>query len=80
MRLLNVDSEVLRNKCVRVKNDCAAQMDKVRRGEGVDVEFGKDIITICNETLGLLDLIPGLEKAGKLLSLVKELHNLVHNI
>jgi len=80
MLLTNFNRDVLRNKCLRVKKDCANQMDKVRIREGVDIEFGKDILIITDTLLEVLDLMPGLEKTGKLLSLVKELHNFAHNI
>lgn len=69
MSLINLSKEELYLKIVAVKNQ--ASVGKIPNFD--------DIITLCNELLGLLDQLPEIENALKLARLVKDLHNHVHN-
>ena len=69
MSITNLDKETLYLKTVAIKN--LASRAKIGSFD--------DIMSICNEFLGVLDQLPELENALKLVHLVKSLHNHVHN-
>jgi len=70
MGLTNLDKETLYLKTVNIKNLAAC----------AKIANFDDIITVCNELLGLLDQLQDFEKGLKCLKLVKEFHNFAHNI
>ena len=70
MRIINQDKETLYLMCARVKSLLALKKQPE----------SEDLMTITNELLNVLDLIPVLDKAVKCMSIMKEFHNFAHNV
>ncbi len=71
-----MDKEYTRNVCHRLKINCERQVDALRRSEGIDVMFGKEVIYLCNEMLKILNNSRIL-LAANFLDLLKEFKELI---
>lgn len=82
MSLTNLSKEELYLKCATLKNEFAlwGKSQKYPKSERSVADVGHDVITVCNELIGLIDQLPLLEKSVRCMELVKEFRNFAANI